>query len=386
MVGRVLVPASAAETARSGKDHHGIIAAVVDFVNTMLQRGHFVHGEILRKAVQARYADYYFTQVSSGGHSQLICNTGQNAALTFGDALAGLEAMGAAHADILRNMMQWVATNAGEAQRQTGKEGGRAPYLDQLDKLFSATESQSSMVELSARWILAWPELMIVADDAYPETLKALCLANPKFNERQVLRQLMNIVGQTTDRFRISIGLALTSLEPPELLQHIGAASHMEIEGRPQLAHHLKTTGGVRKAVVNEASCFVFDYCEPALGGRLAAVDGRQISPVLDVSERIKAGAAIATLLNKIGQNGEAATVSPCPVQQMHDGTESIRWLVRCGGKDYRVDTMVRGAVASTPDEDMVYGTVTAAEVDIFLDRHRAESLLAPQKDISLLE
>ncbi|MEM9139438.1 MAG: DUF4375 domain-containing protein, partial [Pseudomonadota bacterium] len=117
LVRDIIVPESA--TAPDA-ERYALITAVVDYVNHMMEHGAYRRWELPAAAMQAYHCDYYYAQVTNGGHSQFIHNSRMQQGVLH-DAEAGLKAMGAkVQLDCLRQMRAWAEANAEAAAAQDG--------------------------------------------------------------------------------------------------------------------------------------------------------------------------------------------------------------------------------------------------------------------------
>lgn len=92
--------------------------------------------------IRSLYAlGYYDAQVKNGGHSQLAYNMDMGelrSSFIFDSFRFGAEMIGAGDfAQVCIDFQTWILTNPGDTKGQTGFEGGRAEYLDDLDDRFS---------------------------------------------------------------------------------------------------------------------------------------------------------------------------------------------------------------------------------------------------------
>lgn len=219
----VIVPRKWVDAAAEPDGAYHMSAAIVDYVNDVQQAGVFARHEMPAKAMQAYHADYYLAQVNNGGHSQFIGNSGELLRTITGDALAGLEAMGAtAQHRILIEMAAWAAANPADAGAQDGF-GIRAEPLDSLDTRFYAAEGETPIAPLAARWIASWPELRIVEDDRYASAIAEIAASNPNLGPRLVWKNVQEIRYQLTDPLQIAVAAACGAAEPqPEIKTGVG--------------------------------------------------------------------------------------------------------------------------------------------------------------------
>lgn len=92
--------------------------------------------------IRSLYAlGYYDAQVKNGGHSQLAYNMdiGElRSSFLFDSFCSGAEMIGAVDfARVCIDFQTWITANPLDTKDQTGFEGGRAEYLDELDDRFS---------------------------------------------------------------------------------------------------------------------------------------------------------------------------------------------------------------------------------------------------------
>ena len=158
-----------------------LVGAVHDFVEHAVERAGYRWQDVSARAVQVHCIHDYLGQVENGGHSQYVRNRRAVLVERLSYAAAGLRAVEASgHLAMLREFRDWLAENPAEVSRQTGFQGGRAPWLDTLDARFRSLGKSAPLDPRLAEWIASWPELAIVEDDAYDAALRGLADANPK--------------------------------------------------------------------------------------------------------------------------------------------------------------------------------------------------------------
>jgi hypothetical protein len=400
----VFIRASAVEAARSGAEPYELVQALVDFMNFATHQAHYMRTELDPKVMQAYHADYYLAQVNNGGHSQFIGNSSSILDLANADIQAALTAMGSPHANIHQDMMRWIASNKDEANTQNGFEN-RSAYLDELDDRFYDVSKTDDMIAFSARWILTWPELTPVADAEYAARLDAFATANTRRGERLIFKQIVDLMEKSMDHLRVSIGLALTSLKPPELMTGIGGGAYQDIEGQQELVFHVQSNAGTRKAAVRGGACRIYEYNDPDgermrtiqaqegleagwkfhnspeyrkpwIGARIAEVDTETVVKALQVSKDSKAAPAIGLMLAKLGLAGQTADISAMPPFTMQDGTECIRWLVGCRDQLLMIDTSYRGAAMVVMSEGNRRVTASFDEIATYEADYSKESMM----------
>jgi hypothetical protein len=260
----VIVPRSS--LAKAGEPgNYALIQAVINFVNAMTRDGVYARFELTDKAMQAFHSDFYLAQVLNGGHSQFIHNCFQNLPFVVEDVRAGLTGMEArAFLPIFEQAAAWIIANPEEAKKQTGFEGGRAPFLDELDTQFYAANQDTPMIQLSSLWIKAWPELRPVDDADYVEAMNRAFLLNPLREQRLAANSLTHLVKHTLDPFLVSLGHACATAERPEIVISLGGGSIMEIEGKVQMAFYVRTNASrARYAVITKDHTTLYEHIEP---------------------------------------------------------------------------------------------------------------------------
>jgi hypothetical protein len=402
---KVIVKSSAVASAKSGKDFYPLISSVINFVNTALDEHQFTRQEIAQKALQVYHTDYYLAQVNNGGHSQFIHNSRRNAEYINRDAFDGLTAMHAPHVTMLRDLMIWVVKNPQDAALQNGFSN-RAPYLDDLDKALGEAEKQSSMINLSAMWVLSWPELQIVSDEQYAEEMRIFGEGNRKYADRKSNKTVLRIMADSVDNFKVTVGLLLTSLESREVLLGTGKGSYKEIEGRKEMSILIQTHVGKRLVVVNSGDAaklyeyfdpdndklqelvrtlgyekaFEFqkskEYRHPKIGCHMASVSNSIIEQLTEASVENMSGLGIACLLHQIGELETAQGIVPLPVHILEDGKKLVRWLAIGQKSGWVFDTYEGGAVVKKMDETDIIAKCSRAEMMNFLDESLSKAAL----------
>lgn len=92
---------------------------------------------------------YYMGEVRNGGHSQLVYNMDirhKRSPFLINGAILGASTIGVPEfSSIGRDFAAWIQENPLEALEQTGFDGGRADFLDELDERVSALETGLQM-------------------------------------------------------------------------------------------------------------------------------------------------------------------------------------------------------------------------------------------------
>jgi hypothetical protein len=387
------------DRSRSPENAYDIVQAIVDFVNDVMNETPYTRDEMPARAMQAYHADLYLAQVKNGGHSQFIHNIDDNLANVVADTRAALAEMKAdRHLAILERMVEWVRDNPAEASRQSGFEGGRSPFLDKLDMALYEADDADPMIDLSAKWILSWPELRIVDDADYREAIGQTALMSPAREARLVQRSIAEITHQLTDPFHAGAGLACAATS--EIKLAVGAGQSWEIEGKEQLAFDVLTNAGTRLYVPTDRHAAVYEriqadnppmpdfrdtgevtaaftdgrfanYKLPTVGARLSQVTRKGIEDVIQFAVEHKTGAAIDILLRRAGLEPAGAAVSPVAVKPSDNG-DGLHCLIAIGGQVLLVNSTGQGALVINTADDRTLAVVRRDEVDEHAARSEA--------------
>lgn len=378
----VVVPRNALEAARDPNKVEYLTGAVVDYVNQIQRAGVYMGDELPAVAMQVYHSDYYLAQVMNGGHSQFIGNTG--AAMlptTSGDALAGLEAMGAsAQHQILLEMMAWVEANPNEAAAQNGFTQ-RAAALKVLDTRFYEAERRQPLTQLAARWIASWSELQAVASDQYASEIERLAQLHPHMSRRRIWRSVRQIRFQMMDRLQITAAAACGAVVPePELKLLVIPGRNQDVEAQQCVVFEVKTDKGARLCVYEKAGGQLYEYgpgsqspkpaemheilksLPPSLvGARLSVVAADTTGNFSRVAEKNLAAEAIDLLLRNSGLD-PAAMITALAVSD-----DQATWYAVTGKTGVMVATFGDRADLVGSDGKAAL-TVTRAEIE----RHAA--------------
>ncbi len=276
------------------------------------------------------------------------------------------------HADLLDNMITWAQANPEEAARQTGFEGGRAAYLDELDKAFYELEKTNPLSRASAQWILNWPELQIVEDRDYADAMNHLILTNPLREDRLVESRVAAFVHQMNDWLHVSVGMAATACENMDIRLGLGGGTIETIEGEQQMTWRVQTNLGKRFAVVTDHWTRLYEMIEadnpqippisdtegfmeamrdgrvdqfkpPIAGERLAHVEAETIAEIIRHGNRNRAAAAIDLLLRQIGYTGNAQ-LSAVSAAADQNGKYVVIWIAATEDEAFIAHTHEVGA------------------------------------------
>jgi hypothetical protein len=321
-------------------DPYDLVGGVVQFVFAMQSDGLYSRSELPAKALQAYDADFYLAQINNGGHSQFIHNCHDDLSVVVANARAGLIAMGAqGHISTLEAMTAWIAENPGEASDQTGFDGGRASFLDELDRQFYEADKAAPMVEASARWIAAWPELSVVEDAAYDHAIVQLASANPHREAREVWTSVKSIRTQTDELFYVGVGLACA--QAGEMKLGMGGGWFMDIEGVQQMTYMVKTSANTpRQCVVAETHSALYEFVrdkplpmQGRAGKKLSYVKRGTIDQLAKVAIELEAAAAIDLLLRRRSADPTGAAITP----KSCSGAAQAEWYVVVNGETLSV-------------------------------------------------
>ena len=407
-LGTVIVPRSAAERAADPATAYDLVQAVINFVNAMTRDGLYSRFEIPAKAMQAYHADFYLAQVNNGGHSQFISNGHDNLPYILADVRAALTVMPApAHLAILEQMAAWVAQHPDEAAQQTGFVGGRAPFLDELDKRFYAADKAQPMIQQSARWIASWPELKVVDDADYVEAIRRTLMMNPLREARLVSRSVAHLSQQMTEWFPVGVGLACANGPQTEMKLAIGGGSMMAIEGRQQMAFLVRTNASEpRFCVVSEKHAALYErvaadnppmpalgdveglkqavadgrlarYQGPSVGRKLSHIEAKTIAGVIELAKQYRAPVALDLLLRRAKLDPEGAVVAPLSIGPKPGGM-AIEWLVVAGGQALFAVSAPRGSLLLRHGDDQALATLRTPEIEEHVARVEAGTVKPP--------
>jgi hypothetical protein len=155
-------------------DDKKIVNAVVDFVNTLRERGAYSNSELPANAVRAYYVDYYLAQVMNGGHSQFIHNSRlqEGELQSIREGLAALNLV--SFIDIFKDFEEQVMRDMARA-REHGVESEKA-----FDDRFFKLDAYKTLMPKNGKWLKNLPEVKAVPDLDYEPTMTALAMANPE--------------------------------------------------------------------------------------------------------------------------------------------------------------------------------------------------------------
>jgi hypothetical protein len=160
------------------EDCYALIQADVDFVNWALQEAYLVGGEFPQEALWAYYADYYRAQVSNGGHSQFVANSGFTP-IVVGACVRGLAAIGVPEQlAIFQDLM------ALEAAAESDEDAKNTTYAA-LDSRYFKADSTDLLVTKIDSWLRSLACLQPLAYEALEAALEGAKRRNTAFEARR---------------------------------------------------------------------------------------------------------------------------------------------------------------------------------------------------------
>lgn len=210
----VVILRSAADTGDPEEALYSLIDVLNDLYEALL-----MPEEVSPAAVRHYLLDYYFAQVSNGGHSQFLANTaGPGQRELFAHIGAALEELGRADAtDVWADFLDTLGAVPQE-QLLTFLDGGYLdadgfhplPRLAPLDDRFFAISDELSVA--NGRLLLSRDELVVLDDDDLPGYVAARQAAIPDLEHRRA---------------------AAWAAEPSyvKAARHYAAEHHLEFEG-----------------------------------------------------------------------------------------------------------------------------------------------------------
>ena len=379
-----------------------LVEAVRNYAEKMLSVGLYRREEITEKAVFLGRALYYEGQVNNGGHSQFIGNSGSDGPTIFEDAGNAIFQSGAEkHASIFQKFLSWVHEHPQEAAKQTGFGKEISPYLQQLDSEFYALNRETQLTVCLARWVLEWPEIRPVADDAYRDVITKMAKMNPVREGRLVAKRIRGYEKQVSDWLLVGLGMAATASPHSELRLSLLPGQFINIDGEEHVVWTVNTGNYRRFAVVTDDWARLYErnvgdrpdvsrseelhqmrkvlndgrfsqYQPASLGERISHVDARRIREVIDLAKRQRAAPAMDLLITKIGGTEELASVSAVGVKNFKGQANSIGWGVFFKQTPYFIITNDSGAELIRPNDSAVIARVEELEI-----RHHMSALSA---------
>lgn len=347
------------------QDPYALVQSVIEFVNAMTSDGLFKLSELPPAAVQAYYSDYYLAQVNNGGHSQFIHNSRMQQE-TLSAIEAGLEAMGATEAlAVFHDMLRWVAENPDEAAAQTGFSGGRAEYLDTLDKRFYAAERNNSMVGLSAKWLASLEVLTALPASELPAALKRSADMNPHLENRKMAARVGRIQTMLTDELHGAFGYAANQVSGNTPVHALGAGSYFKIDGTDQLAFSIAALGANYFGVKDETGAHLYERIEHDN----PKIDRNNLD---DMSAALKDGRMAAFKAPEVG------------AKLVHIPQETLQDIVTACGQLHAaaaVDLLLRCA---TPDPGLTYVSVAEIVKETKTGKFRLKLMILTENNVAV--
>ena len=351
-----------------------LASAVIEYVKALTLDGCYRDSELPAEAIQAVSAESYLGEVNNGGHRQFVFNSGGNYRLNCLNALSGLRSMGAQeHAALLGAMVDWVEHNFDELVSSEEQFAPPPDFIRELDTKFYELEERSPMAAMSARWIRAWRGLKVVDDSQYEAEIQRLIASHPEHASRLITKRVHNLDQQMNERLVVSIGLAATQCDAPEMLLRVTAGSYSRTEEQSRMAWAAETTKGWRYAIVSDGGVELFEadrnvdreteiddeiadmtgehsdrelpeFFGCYIGKRLSEVSAAEITQVTDAAHRLDASAALDLLLRRAGIDDQNVAASALYVQQSLDMPDSSRWVVYVNDRFFNLHAVENGA------------------------------------------
>lgn len=359
---------------------YALVQSVIDYVNAMTQQGKYWLMELPEQAVQAYYCDYYLAQVNNGGHSQFIHNSAmRDFELTSIDQ--GLQAMGAYDAHkIFADMMAWANANPQETAAQTGFTGGRAEYLDQLDKRFYALEKDQPMITHSGRWLAQLDNLTVVPKSELGRVIGETAKLNPHLHAREMAVRASQIQHFLTDGLHGAFGYAANRAPDTLPVHALGAGSYYDIDGKQEMAFGVGVIGENLFGVRDDDGVRLYTRIEPdnpkidrndpedmkaALSdGRMAAFKAPEVGPLrisipqselaqaAQVVDQLEVAAALDLLLRFVTPEPKLTHCSVAVFTQGSDQDDPlIKLLVLADSDIWAAVDLPKGAALLKGDE-----------------------------------
>lgn len=235
------------ESAYSDTDHYGIIHANIDFVNTMLNDGGCVHAELPVNALRSYFVDYYLAQVLNGGLSQFVGNSGWKSHIVQ-HCYDGLKAMGLkAHYRLFRKLEKLLNADRARTHRVADSRGfgDIDPAIAKLDDKFTAQNCKHPIDEANAKWLKSLPELQVVEDARYLETIEGLKATNPLRETRLAARHRLSVQRNLEDNLQAAARLLCWSAwQVPVLEITAGTFGRAAPDGRKTIAWRVHSSCG----------------------------------------------------------------------------------------------------------------------------------------------
>ncbi|RYH09758.1 hypothetical protein [Tropicimonas sp. IMCC6043] len=393
---QIVLRRSVVDAAKSNPE--GLVSAVSDFVNCLVEDGHFRQDELPFEAILARQCYDYHVQVLRGGHSWFVRRAMRHLPETLGEIDQGLRALNAqAHREIFGQMQTWIAMNPKNVTTLTGFINGIAPELQKLDSPFRVLSDLDSLVVRIADWITTLPSLAVVEDEAHPAAMRAILASHPDFEKRRTTRGIARTDMFLSDETHLGLGMVAASLEPPEPTVHMGGSWHLTIgPERVEPCYWMRTSAGHRFGAALEEGYTLFeavpdpamDRGEPispeelekienddidaiqfhkphAVGRRLAVIAPEMADIAKRACRELLASYAIDLLFRRLPRRVDVTCVSVHRIRRDPDGKpEAVIMIVADKGQmGATVIVNYRGArLVSEPTHETIL-SVTRAEI-----------------------
>jgi Domain of unknown function (DUF4375) len=389
----VLVRQSAIKASKVKGEEYELALAVMEYVNALTIDGCYRSNELPPETVHAVGAERYLGEVNNGGHRQFVLNSGADYLLKSRDALSGLVGMGATeHAALLTAMMDWTAQNS-ELLAKSQEDFGPSPdFIDELDMKFYKLEERAPMAVLSSKWISTWVNLKAVDDSHYEAEIQQLIASHPEHKSRLITKRVNNLDNQMTDRLLVSMGLAATHCDAPEMLLRITAGFYSRLVQEKRMAWCVETTHGWRHGVVSESGVAFYEdnkdvdheteiedeiadmtgedegrklpeFAGVYLGRKLSEVSADQITQVANAAHRFDTSAALDLLLRKLGIEDQSVAASALYVTSLDNHSDSSRWVACVGDRFFTLHAVDSGARLAESEVPESLVEVSRAEI-----------------------
>lgn len=305
--------------------------AVVDFVNKMRGEAHFSDHEMPENAIRLYNADYYYAQVSNGGHSQFIHNTLKPEATLISAAKAFQEMGAISLGNLAVELVRWIKANPEEAARQNGFEI-RATALEDLDKDFPSSVNDGAYFKAASAWVKSWPNLKVVSGLDYPKAIKKCAALNPKYELRREAAEIDRLNFLVRDRFRAGFQLAACDEDINQVVLQVHGGTPFEIEGEDTYVWGLTTSLGHRRGVVYSGGARIATVKDGQLHEQVGGRGLPYLETAIAHATRHEIGGAIRMLIKKAKISGDVQFVICATLPEASDiRKDAANYLAKIG-------------------------------------------------------
>ena len=251
-LGYVIVPKSAVE--RCAEEPGALVQALVEFVTYMLETGGYDREELPAGAIEAFHCQTYLSHIETGGHAQFMAAHGANSEALVHDAMNAMAGMKAKrHIKAAKLFARWMAKNSEQMDEVAGDPAILESVFEKQDQVFAKAEQNEALVLKNARWIGAWPHLLIVEDAKLAEALAVAAQANAPVSPPETVEdQPMDPVDHAlSDPLSLALGMASAAARPAEALISIGEERETPEDGNV-LIWDVLTTAGKRQVITDD--------------------------------------------------------------------------------------------------------------------------------------